>query len=356
MSLEDINRMVNRSMGISNVLTGPNSITAMLEKSMGFSKAMTGMDFIVNANKHKSILGMGSMDWLGKNSALQPIGLPNNMFILKGLGTGIEHALSKNIAQDITTGIVMRGLGSVIANGSISKILDTQYSMLNQLINLKPLGFNSGYLSQSRNVFNTLGSLSARIATQGFAASLSEESYPYIEEATNEAAEITNAVVQQQYATTDDINRLFTLVNSLNDKLNAINKSEFKTFGFWLCVLSLFIGIYPIIQQSINDSDPNTASATKQQIVDLRKEIIKTYNDNINIYSPIRTTQRKCRLLLKPRLKSHKLMIVLPYKRLSVINTKGKWVLVTCLDKDSLPVTGWVLKKYLVRSKPIGKK
>jgi hypothetical protein len=356
MSLDDINRMLDKSMGFSNVLTGPNNIAAMLERSMGFSKAMTGMDFIVNSNKNKSILGVGSMDWLVKNSALQPIGLPNNMFILKGLGTGIDHTLSKSVRQSITAAVVVRGLGSVIADGSFSKILNTQHSMLNQLINLKPFGFNSGYLSQSRNVINTLGSLSAKIAMQGFAASLNDESYPYIEEATNEAAEITNAVVQQQYATTEDINRLFTLVNSLNDKLNSINKSEFKTFGFWLCILSLFIGIYPIIQQSITDSDPNTASATKQQIVDLRKDIIKTYYDNINTFSPTRITQKKCRLLLKPRLKSRKLMIVLPNKMLSVINTKGKWVLVTCLDKDSLPVTGWVLKKYLVRSKPIAKK
>lgn len=346
MSLDEINKMINQSRGLSNILTGPNNISDMLGKRFALSKNIAGMDLL--RSQTNSVFSIGSANWLKNNSVFQHMSMPNNIFNLsKGLGIGVTQHFSQNIGQEAMTKALNQGISSLIGNSSFSRLLDTQHNILNQLTGLGPKGFKA---DQYRNVFNTLGSLSANTALTGL-SSLNSTSYPYLEEVANEAEGITNSVVQQQYVTNADLSGIYNLIDNLNSRIDSVNKSEFKTLGFWLCLIGLFISIYPLIQQQIDALDPNTASATQQQVIDLRNKLIAAYHDNANVYSPVRITSRKCKLHLKPRFKSKVVMTISTSEKLSVINSKRKWVMVTCLDKDSLPITGWVLKKYLAKTK-----
>ncbi|MET3977848.1 hypothetical protein ABIB62_000417 [Mucilaginibacter sp. UYP25] len=379
MSLDDLNGMIDRSLGVSSIMSNKNSFSKMLEaskgvsnilgttnrmyelfgKSSGLSNALSGMDYLAKASTiQKGYLGIGSADWISQTSAIRNMGVPNNFFaISKGLGATLANSLSQNIGQLSASNLMIKGLGStlgsvagsVIAN-SLDSVLGKQYGILNQLTQTIPNGVTTARLSQYRNVFNTLGSLSAKIAAQGVSGGLNNESYNYFEDATEQAAEITNAVVQQQSVTSDNIDQLYILINDINKKVGSLNKSELQTISFWIGLLALFLSFYQIIQQKIDSSNPSSASATKQQLIDLRNEVIDAYKNNRDIYSPVRFTNRRCKLLVKPRLKSHLLLLIPINEKLSIINTKGKWVMVTCLDQDSLPVTGWILKKYLTKA------
>ena len=348
MSLDEINRMISRSMGLSNSFTGPNSINKALEKSLGFYKNIAGMDFM--NNRVNPAFAIGSTNWLANSQLLQGIALPNNIFNLtKNLSQGIGLSLSHGTDQLALTKALTQGVSNIIENNTFSKLLDTQNTILNQITGLNAMGFSP---NQYRNLFNTLGSLSASTAIRGMSSILDSDSYPYLENVANKAEVITNAVVKHQYVTVSDLNDIYSLIDDLNDNIKRIDKSEFTTFGFWLTIIGLFFSIFPLIQQHITASNPNVALETQQHVAEVRSKLIELYHDNINRYTPIRIVRRKCKLYLKPRLKSHVVLIILHSQKLSVINSRGKWIMVTCLDKDSLPVTGWVLKKYLSKIDP----
>jgi hypothetical protein len=345
MNLDEINRMVNKVTGFSDILTGTNGINTMLQKSLSFSQPITGMDLL--RSQTNSNFAIGSTNWIEKNSSLHQMAMPNNIFhVSKNLNQVMAQASAQNLGQQTISKSLTQGASSLIGNNSFNKLLTTQNNVMNRLIDLGPNGFN---VTQYRNVFNTLGSLSARTALTGILSPLSATTSSYLEKIANDTDDITNTVAKHQYVSASDLNKIYNLIDSLNSKIGSIDKSEFRTFGFWLALISLFLSAFPLIQQNIDASDPGTAPATQQQIIDLRNNLLTAYHNNVNLYAPIRVTDRRCNLRLKPRLKSHRLMTVLPNEKLSVINSKGKWVMVTCLDKDSLPVTGWVLKKYLLK-------
>jgi len=341
---------LQKSMGVSNVLTDLGNVSAILKSHADFSQKMTGMNAMVSAvGKHKAIWRLASTNWIAQNSALQQMALPNNVFSLgQGYSRELAKSLSPELGQDKLMKALTEGITSLLNDSGIGKVLTTQNAILNRLVKLGPLGVHP---SQYRNVFNSLGTLSASMASNGLSSSLPLAPRSYLEDVVNQAEEITNSIVDHQQIGVAELNSIYNLINDLSDKIKSIDKSEFKTFGFWLSLLGIFLAIYPLVQQKIDSLDINATPATRQQVVDLRNKLIAAYHDNINVYSPTRLVNRKCKLFLKPRLKSHRLIIVLPNEKLSVINSKGKWVLVTCLDKDSLPVTGWLLKKYLTKPK-----
>lgn len=373
MSLDDINKMFEKSMVWSNALAKQNKMHAMIEKSMGMSnmiskhnnmhamvekstgpfQKLSEITTITNKlSQHNFVWGVNSTDWLAKNKVLQQMALPNNVFNLnKSLSQGLVEALSRNVGQQNTTMALTRGISSIVENSGFSKLLTTQHSILNKLTNLKQIGFKE---NQFRNVFNTLGSLSASMAIKGF-SSFATATFPHLEKVASEAEGIANSVIQRQYVAASDLDDIHRLIDNINIKIDSNTGSEFKTFSFWLTLIGLFFAIYSLIQQKIDALDPNVAPATEQQIIDLRSKLIFAYHNNINLYSPIRITNRRCRIFLKPRLKSQQVMVVGSNEKLSIINSCGKWAMVTCLDKDSLPVTGWVLKKYLAKGSSMKK-
>jgi len=345
-SANSMSRMLDKSMGVSNILASANKMNTMVDRIIGNN---IGMGYLLSASKKQTAyLGIGSLDWLAKGSVLQQISLPNNIFNLsKSLGQGITGMLAQDIGRQNINKALTQGISSLIGNSSFNKLINTQHNILNQLSGVGLAGISA---NQYRNTFNTLGSLSASVAWRGLASSVNMPSLPYLEDIATEVEEITTSVTTQQYITTNDLTGIYNLINDINKKIDSIDRSEFKTFGLWLCLIGIFFTIYPVIQQKLDASDPNKAAATQQQVMDLRNKLLAAYHNNVNLYSPIRITNRKCKVFLKPRLKSCQVMIAMPNSKLSIINTRGKWVMVTCLDRDSLPVTGWILKKYLSKA------
>ena len=370
MSFDELNKTLQKSMGLSNILsmqnnmyaafekstglanllTGPNSVRGILEKNLELSQRMMGMNAIANDwGKHKAIWGLSSTDWIGQNSALQQMAMPKNVFNLtKGLGLEMAKVLSQDFGQNNAAKALTGGIASIMGDSSFGKALKTQNSILSQLVKLGPLSFDA---NQYRNVFNSLSSLSASMASKGFSSSLSNTYLAFLEDAANQAEEITNTIVEHRQVTTAEFDNIYNLINDFNNTAKSKDKSEFNTFGFWLNLICLFLTIYTIIQERIDSSNAHSTSDVQSLMIEQRNKFATAYYNNINLYSPVRLTNRKCNLLLKPRIKSSKIMSILPNSKLSVINTKGKWVVVTCLDKDSLPVTGWLLKKYLTKPK-----
>ena len=350
MSLDEINRIIDNTTKLSEAII-PKGFKNLFDQNKFLSPTFSALDKLTNSiNKQNSIWGIGSIGWFSDNSFLDHLSLPNNFFNVKvPLNVSGSVTLSKNIHDSTTAKILNGGFNNMIAEGSWNKVLQTQHKILNQLAGTTPFEFNGLEWPQSRNVFNTLGSLSAKIASQGLVSYLDNDDDAYIENSITEVGQITNSILQNQHLSITDLNGIYELINKVNLKIDSINKSEFKTFAFWLSLLSLLLTFYALLPQKTDTTDIN-ANSYQHQIIDLRNKLISAYHNNVSLYSSIRTTNKKCKLLLKPRLKSLQVMILLPNKKLSIINARGKWCMATCLDDDSLPVTGWILKKYLNKS------
>src|ERR1700739_4881015 len=139
MSLDDIKGIIDRSLGMSNVLNTANGMQQLL-KSVGTNDVFTapyrnnilerslglaGIDKLMDGlGKHKAIFGISSTDWLLKNSALKQMSLPNNVFkISKSFGYEIANVLAQRTDQYGITKAITQGLGGIVGSNSFAKIL-----------------------------------------------------------------------------------------------------------------------------------------------------------------------------------------------------------------------------------------
>jgi len=77
------------------------------------------------------------------------------------------------------------------------------------------------------------------------------------------------------------------------------------------------------------------------------KEQLKRIEDKLDQRNESRVTNRQCRVMLKPNLKSIVITVLPMGFEISILNENHKWLYVSFINPDDgLPQTGWVLKKY----------
>lgn len=92
-----------------------------------------------------------------------------------------------------------------------------------------------------------------------------------------------------------------------------------------------------------------------QQIVNSQgsiSEFIKLVNEQLKEAKEYRVTNRICKVKWKPKAKTLTLAELPINFDVVVIRVHHKWVYVSYFDqKDNLPQTGWIMKKYLNKPK-----
>lgn len=181
------------------------------------------------------------------------------------------------------------------------------------------------------------------------------------------------AASQQKWDLIDDFEEITEEAISLNEKIydeNGISKeglAELKEFFqrieikvdkidadansiFWKFIT--LIGIILAFTGEIRNWLPKPNYATKQEVEEVIKDQFKLYESKLKEEKELRITDRECKVLIKPQMKSVVIEKLPCDYEVVVLQTNHKWTYVSYISpKDNLPQTGWVMKKYLNKLK-----
>jgi hypothetical protein len=127
------------------------------------------------------------------------------------------------------------------------------------------------------------------------------------------------------------------------------------TLGGFLTLVSVPSAIDWYIAKAENMLDPQHEPATKRDLKQLKADVIASIKQAAAEQHQLRTVARRLRVRSKPNDRATCLGTVEAGQQVVVLSSVGKRVYISYQDVDRLPMTGWVLKKYLVPADKQGK-
>ena len=158
-----------------------------------------------------------------------------------------------------------------------------------------------------------------------------------------EAIDITSNISSDHVFSEEEIKRFKKLIASI-----VVFLKRNKQFGVCLLVaLDIFIRLADL-HQYYDFVTEKTVTATREDIDTLKRTMIQEIAAQLKEEKEYRTTNRACKVMLKPKSKTM-LLTSLPVNfEVIVLQVRHKWIYVSYINpNDNLPETGWILKKYL---------
>ncbi|GAB2797795.1 hypothetical protein HNQ93_004048 [Hymenobacter luteus] len=150
------------------------------------------------------------------------------------------------------------------------------------------------------------------------------------------SAQVATGVQQLEQAGNSPLARFNLKLGIISGLLGIIS---FITFIDW-CYSKVEARVHPLEQP-----------ATKADLRQLKAELIDSVKQIAAGQGKLRTVKRALRLRIKPNPKSLGVDVVGVGQQVMVLDSLGKYVYISFQDADRLPMNGWVLKKYLKRTK-----
>lgn len=251
---------------------------------------------------------------------------------------------SKNSQLSVVT-IALKGLGSALAAQSFNssmllpKMIDRQHDMLSRLGSVNRAIFNPIWNSQINSMQRMMSGLSSHLVVSGLSGMLSDDDYENIEETTAEVTDIAMAAINENIVTIETLARIETLLTSIkNDPRTSVS--------FYLSIISIMLTIFPMIWTKINESETLINPAIVQQLHEIRAQLIVSHKQQSTQASITRKATVSCGLYLTPSTRSGKFEKINKGTIVTVQNVNKKWILITYINAEGLPVNGWALKKY----------
>jgi ApbE superfamily uncharacterized protein (UPF0280 family) len=105
------------------------------------------------------------------------------------------------------------------------------------------------------------------------------------------------------------------------------------------------------VQTCQSQNQPQRDSITKEEIDGLKKYVDEKFQKALNEAAIKAETRIKCYIRYNPNQKSRGFFQIKAGQIVHIIEARHKWVRITVTDPtDSLPITGWIMKKYLIRN------
>lgn len=167
------------------------------------------------------------------------------------------------------------------------------------------------------------------------------------EEVTEEVYIINEGVLGNKDITEESFHRLEKALQRIELKADKIEtKSAREALWSILTLLSFIFALSGEVRNWL----PKKEYATKKEIEVIIKEQFLFYENKLREEKQLRTVNRETKVMLKPKSST---IDRLPQEcEVVVIKTHHKWVYISYLDlKNNLPKTGWIMKKYLDKSK-----
>lgn len=263
-------------------------------------------------------------------------------------------SFNSNFLPKYISGLNSMTLGSNLASlnissdiiASINNINKLQSSMFVGLKGLSKIGeMYQPYTTQLKSMQIAMRSITAQIETisiQNNNWSLLEE-FEHINE---EAIEITNGF-SSDFTLTDEETKRF---EALIEKIIAFFKSNKKYGKNALLFISVIVNIMALHQYY--DFVKSKPAATKEDLIKFERRINQTIESKLREEKEYRTTNRICKVMLKPKYKTALLNTLPKGFDVIILQINHKWAFVSYINpKDNLMETGWIMKKYLDRVK-----
>lgn len=207
--------------------------------------------------------------------------------------------------------------------------------------------FAPSHLERLQKGFQELG-------LQSIALSIAAKDWQTIEEIENivsETAEVNGKIIQNEYATTQDIKRLENLISqAINLSPKVKNQSALTILiYFFSCFFNVLGHSWTLGEMYLAYRDETKPlgeqPATKQDVENLKRELIEVLRMERKL---LRVTNWNCKVHSSPKNKSQVIETLPSNTSVLVIGKQGKWAHINFTSlEDGLPDTGWCLKKYL---------
>jgi hypothetical protein len=218
-----------------------------------------------------------------------------------------------------------------------------QAKLFNNISSISALFNNASLFIQRSGIQAAMLGVSERIA-EIVAASKRWDILKDFEEITEEAAAISDRVVEKEYASKDDLEAIKAFMGRIELK---INKKEKNVAAIILNLMAIIGFILALISEARNWI-PKPEAATQQDIAILKKEILQQVETKIGEIKTPTITNRPCSVFISPKAKSRVITKLPAGLRVMIFQKRHAWVYVTYVNPlEGLAESGWVLKKYV---------
>lgn len=254
--------------------------------------------------------------------------------------TGID-SIAKAIALQPKFNIPTTAFDAI---GAISKQHNLLFSGLRGITDL--LKHNQAF-SQISNLQFALSGVSSQVA----AIAAMRKDWALLDdfkELTNDALTINERILDEREITAENITEIKSLLSSLGLKIDTIDSKAGAAFwkGFLISIVLAILGI--IVPFLLNRNN----SVSKEEVRMILSNEFSKLESKLKEVKEYRTTNRACKVMLKPKLKSFVVATLPNNFDVIVLETNHEWILISYNNpKDNMPETGWTMKKYLNRPK-----
>lgn len=341
---DDIIKSTQLHQGIQKSLGLSSQFTQMMKAQENMIMSLSGInmeiELVKSIQEHQKIfdnLTQSAMDAMNKSLSIQ------TKFTIPP--TILDAISSTNIQNEQ----FFSNLKTIIEANNKS-----QTAFNRQILNLRSITeqFNKSQVAFEHNsnwqiAFSGIAVQLAAIAT----IAVNQKKWDLIddlEEVTGQALEFSENLTGE---ITEEQKRQFQIL--LTIIFTFINKHKQKGINAFKCleVILVFYSCYSILF-------PKSEFANKEDIrqINLKQDTLN-YKFNLvyqqlNVDKVFRNTRRLCKVMSKPRLKSIIIEKLSADFKVNIVQVNHKWVYVTYFSPaDNLPQTGWVMKKYLMKSR-----
>jgi hypothetical protein len=214
------------------------------------------------------------------------------------------------------------------------------------------------YTSKLATLQATLKGISSQIAFKGFGG-LDNDLLEKFTTTTNEAVTIAQEITEKEFATKADIARLEIFIGTtlesfkedIKDQIKKTAKSPFALINLWATIIGIILTIFTIIQTCQSQHQPSGDSVTKEEVQELKQYVDEKFHEALYEAALAVKVRTNCHLRYNPSQKSKGFFQIKVGEIVHIIETRHKWARIAVTDRtDNLPITGWVLKKYLIHS------
>lgn len=316
---DDIFKSVQWQQIIQESLINSSQLSELVRNQASITKSLSGLSMLSELAK--------SMEQHHKN--LKNVSLSAVEAMTKGLSLRSEFAIPKTTLDAIL---------------SINRQHEQLFSGIRAMA--EALKIQTTALAQINNLNFGLRGISGQLA----AISASQYKWDLIgdfEEITDEAVALNEKYFDEYGVTKEGLNELKAFLQRIEIKVDKIDTNAKELFWKLIALLSFILAGMGEARNWITKPE----YATKQEIETVFKEQFSLYERKLKEEKQYRSTNRVCKVMLKPRSKSLAIEKLPVDFEVIILQVNHKWIYVTYFSPvDNLPQTGWIMKKYLDKS------
>lgn len=345
---------------LSEILKSINKQQKHIYPNIGLNSLQTIAESIRQSQKSMNLSGLGSITDIAKSLAhqLEPIN-KSNAFTNGNLGLLAAHAIEK---QTDFNKFALGGLSS-----SLNNIFKHNQSLSNQIAGIATsqltLSSNLAQIAKSidNSHLNKFNSLS--VAIQGVSSTYLREfvknkewdDLEIVEEINETISSVSETLITKSDSVTGkDLQDLrLSIITDLSDLLAKSNTERVRFFLLDLiAIIGFILTLHGNYQNSSGKTNQDVIDSTKLEIEKVKKELLNKIDYEFKKNHKTRISTTNVNLRFSNNKRSKILGLVKKGQKVTVIEIRHKWILVSYLDIETgEPKSGFVFKKYFKQEK-----